>query len=107
MGEPRATSSGTDVAVECKNYGQELGNPEVDQLQGRFSPLRGRVGLLVHRGFGDKNSLIQRCRDTALDHRGFIIALDDEDLAQLVEDRKADPKSLEFPLLRLRFGQLV
>lgn len=96
-----------NLFVECKNYGQELANPEVDQLAGRFSPHRGRVGLLVHRGFGDKTLLIARCRDTALDNRGFIIALDDDDLTRLVEERKQDPQSVRFSLLRERFDELI
>jgi hypothetical protein len=95
------------VFVECKNYGSELGNPEIDQLAGRFSPLRGRVGLLCHRGFGDKARLIQRCRDTALDHRGFIIPLDDDDLAEMVDERQKGPTSVSFKLLKKRFDQLV
>jgi hypothetical protein len=95
------------VAVECKNYGTELANPEVDQLSGRFSPLRGRLGLLVHRGFGDKARLLTRCRDTALDDRGFIIPLDDDDLAILVEERERSPDSVTFDLLRTRFDGLV
>jgi hypothetical protein len=93
--------------VECKNYGGELANPEVDQLAGRFSPLRGRVGLLVHRGYGDKDLLIKRCRDTALDNRGFIIVLDDADLEELVDARRQNPYSVTFDLLRQRFDQLV
>lgn len=96
-----------NVYVECKNYGSELGNPEVDQLAGRFSPLRGRLGLLVHRGFGNKGRLIERCRDTALDHRGFIIALDDDDLRELVRERQENPRSVRFELLRNRFAELV
>lgn len=95
------------VFVECKNYGSDLGNPEIDQLSGRFSPLRGRVGLLCHRGFGDKPRLIQRCRDTALDHRGFIIVLDDDDLSELVEERKRDVDSVTFKLLQQRFNELT
>lgn len=95
------------VYVECKNYGRELKNPEIDQLAGRFSPLRGRLGLLVHRGFGDKELLVQRCRDTSLDGRGFMIVLDDEDLASLVEERKKDPYSVAFDTLRRRFEELV
>jgi hypothetical protein len=59
-----------NVFVECKNYGRELGNPEIDQLSGRFSPLRGRLGLLVHRGFGDKDLLNERCRDSDLGPQG-------------------------------------
>jgi hypothetical protein len=93
-----------NVFVECKNYGRDMGNPEVDQLAGRFSPLRGRTGLLVHRGFGDKTRLVARCRDTALDNRGFIIALDDADLGVLVQERKRDDYFRE---LRRRFDELV
>ncbi|TMC07898.1 MAG: hypothetical protein E6J41_15285 [Chloroflexi bacterium] len=96
-----------NVFVECKNYGRELSNPETDQLSGRFSPLRGRVGLLVYRGYGDKDLLISRCRDTALDNRGFIIVLDDADLEELVNARKQNPYSVAFDLLRQRFDQLV
>lgn len=96
-----------NVFVECKNYGSELGNPEIDQLSGRFSPLRGRVGMLLHRGFGDKARLVQRCRDTALDHRGFVIALDDSDLEALVNERKQNPLSVRFKLLRDRFDELT
>jgi hypothetical protein len=96
-----------NVFVECKNYGGELANPEIDQLAGRFSPLRGRLGLLVHRGYGDKQLLIQRCRDTALDNRGYVIVLDDDDLLQLVGERSAGPGSTAFNLLRSRFDELV
>lgn len=39
------------VPVECKNYGSELGNPEIDQIAMRFSPGRGQVGFLCHRGY--------------------------------------------------------
>jgi len=95
------------VLVECKNYGSELGNPEIDQLAGRFSPMRGRVGLLCHRGFGDKARLIQRCRDTALDHRGFIIPLDDDDLAEIVDERTKASTTVSFKLLKERFDELV
>ncbi len=95
------------VFVECKNYGAGLGNPEIDQLAGRFSPIRGRLGLLLYRGYGDKAQLIQRCRDTALDNRGYIIALDDIDLRLLVEARKVDSDSVTFDLLHQRFAELI
>ena len=78
------------IFVECKNYGKEVANPEIDQLAGRFSPSRGQVGLLICRRFENKEKFLKRCKDTAADHRGFIITLDDSDLAELVEERKND-----------------
>ena len=93
--------------VECKNYGREVGNPELDQLSGRFSPTRGQAGLLVCRHFADKELFLSCCRDTALDQRGFVIPIDDGDLAELVRARKSDPMFLSLPLLQRRFQGLI
>lgn len=97
------------IFVECKNYGNEVANPELDQLSGRFGRSRGNVGMLVCRRFKNKAKFEQRCRDTALDDRGYIIALDDEDLKTLVEARKADQEAAyrEYPLLRKRFDAMI
>jgi hypothetical protein len=51
------------VPLECKNYGREVGNPELDQLAGRFSVNRGKVGFLCCREFQDRDLFIRRCRD--------------------------------------------
>jgi len=96
------------VFVECKNYGAEIGNPELDQLSGRFSPSRGRFGLLICRQFKNKALFAKRCKDTAVDGRGFVVALDDKDLEALVKERKQTPDPfLEYSLLRERFEALV
>ncbi len=99
--------SAPHIFVECKNYEGDPGNPELDQLSGRFSPSRGRVGVLTCRRFRNKGLFLQRCRDTADDQRGFIIALDDSDLAALVEERKAGRADMQYELLRERFHGLV
>jgi hypothetical protein len=93
------------VFVECKNYTREIANPELDQMIGRFSDNRGRVGLIVCRRFENKALFLQRCRDTAADGNGFIIALDDTDLGHLIEGR--GQSGTLFPLLRDRFDGLV
>lgn len=71
--------SSAHIFVECKNYGKEIGNPEFDQLAGRFSPSRGQVGLLVCRSIENLAKLSATCKDTTSDGRGFIIILCDDD----------------------------
>ncbi len=95
------------VFVECKNFVGHIGNPELDQLAGRFSPTRGQFGLLICRSIQDKNLYVERCRDTANDHRGFIIPLDDADLSELVEFVRNNPGDLAFPMLRALFQRIV
>lgn len=95
------------VFIECKNYGKELGNPEVDQLAGRFGPTRGQVGLLVCRSVEDDHLLQNRCRDTARDQRGYIIHLTDADLVTLVREYVESNNGVEYPLLRRKFSALV
>lgn len=93
------------VFVECKNYTGDPANPELDQLSGRFSPQRGRVGLLVCRRFENKELFLERCCDTAKDDRGWILPIDDYDLINLVEERRYG--STAFPLLVDRFKRIV
>lgn len=95
------------VAVECKNYSSDPANPELDQLAGRFSPSRGRLGLLVCRSFADRRLFMERCRDTAKDDRGFIIPLDDTDLAYLVESRRNEDFDAISKFFRERYDFLV
>ena len=97
----------SNIFVECKNYSREIANPELDQLAGRFSPTRGRFGLIVCRRFDNKPLFLERCRDTARDERGFIICIDDDDLAVLVEERSLFNFRSEYHLLEDRFRYLI
>jgi hypothetical protein len=72
------------VVIECKNYTREIENPELDQLGGRFSPLRGKVGILCCRRFDDRARFVKRCKDTLADDRGLILPLDDERVLELL-----------------------
>jgi hypothetical protein len=101
--------SAAQVFIECKNYGREIENPELDQLAGRFSPSRGQFGLLVCRNFENKELFMQRCIDTAHDQRGFIVPVDDGDLHALVQAAKViDPaERARFQILHDRFVRLI
>jgi hypothetical protein len=72
------------VMVECKNYTKDVANPELDQIAGRFSVNRGRLGLLIGRSCEAKELFVQRCRDTAQDGRGFVIPLFDDDVYEML-----------------------
>lgn len=97
-----------NIFVECKNYSADPGNPELDQLSGRFSPSRGQVGILICRNIKDRDAFTARCRDTANDQRGFIIALDDRDLKTLVESALVgDSIRAQFEILKQKFNDLV
>ena len=50
---------------------------------------------------------MQRCKDTAADGRGFIIAIDDDDLRQLISDIRYAEDDQKLSLLRDRFQQLT
>lgn len=95
------------IFVECKNYSSDPANPELDQLAGRFSTNRGRFGFLVCRSFENKQLFVQRCKDTAQDGRGFIIALDDTDIKTLLNFRLTKDIQGLNNFLDSRFRELV
>ncbi len=95
------------IFAECKNYGREIGNPEIDQLAMRFSSRRGMFGILVCRSIKDRESLIKRCRDVLKDRDGFIIVLDDTDLGCLLQCRDNGDESGIDNFMRTRLDELI
>lgn len=96
-----------EIPVECKNYRQDIANPELDQLTGRFSHVRGFLGLLCCRAFDDKPRFIERCKDAA-SHRGqYIIVLDDGDLQTMLHNVSQGQRSENDRFLRRRHAEVI
>ncbi|MBF0216128.1 MAG: hypothetical protein HQL30_03925 [Candidatus Omnitrophica bacterium] len=95
------------IMIECKNYTNDLNNPELDQLSGRFGPNKGLFGFLVCRRFQDKKLFIQRCKDTAKDNRGFIVALDDDDIITILSYKAKKQEEEIDKLFNDRFREVM
>ena len=74
----------TMVVTECKNYSSDIGNPELDQLLGRFDVNRGKFGFLCCRNISKTDAALERCKDAASRQQGFIIILTDDDFKEML-----------------------
>ena len=79
-----------NIFVECKNYSRDIANPELDQMIGRFSINRGKVGIITCRDIDNMNLFLERCRDSYRDQQGIIIPLVDEDIKSMLNALKKD-----------------
>ncbi len=95
------------IFVECKNYGNEIGNPEIDQLQTRFNNQRGRFGILLCRSIQDKKKLIKRCRDVLHDNKSFVIVLDDNDISILLNFRELNDENNIDEFMAKKLDELI
>ncbi len=95
------------VYIECKNYGRDVANPELDQLSGRFSTYRGEFGILICRDVENIDLFLRRCQDTYKDGRGLIIFLTDSDIIQMLGAIKNDNESSIWDLLEKRKRDII
>ena len=73
------------VFIECKNYSKDIKNPELDQMIGRFSTRRGRLGIISCRKLDDEKLFLARCADTFKDDNGLIIPITDKDIQRCLK----------------------
>lgn len=95
------------VFVECKNYTGEVENPELDQLSGRFSNRRGKVGILSCRALDNEELFMKRCSDTFEDDRGLIIPITDDDLIRALRAFPERGTSVFEQVLQEKYEQIV
>jgi hypothetical protein len=81
------------IPVECKNYTDDIANPEFDQMLGRLNRRRGMFGIIVCRTVVDQQAVLKRCQDAVKnDPEKVIIVLDDADISKLIELQERDDK---------------
>lgn len=87
------------IFIECKNYTKDIHNPELDQMIGRFSPNRGRFGIIICRNIDNEKLFMQRCADSYKDQHGLIIPLIDKDVIEILTKRKVRVEHFEDEIL--------
>lgn len=95
------------IFVECKNYQDDVSNPECDQLATRFNGRRGRLGILVVRNVEDRVRLINRCRAICRDGHGYIIPLEDSDIIRLLNLKKKNDEIGIDEFLEERLAEII
>ena len=95
------------VPVECKNYKEDIANPEFDQLGQRFGHQRGFFGILMCRSLVDRATAIKRCRDSVNDGRGYIIILTDADVEEMLLLVSGNRRSDISEAMRRRFAEIT
>jgi hypothetical protein len=95
------------IFFECKNYQSDIKNPELDQLSGRFSDRRGRLGFIVCRSIDNRDELLKRQRDYMKDKGEFILVLDDSDITAMLEARENGDDQAVQDLLEAQLATLV
>jgi len=96
------------IFIECKNFGQEIGNPEIDQIAMRFSKERGQFGIVVCRNIDNLERLDERCKAAASDGHGYVVVLTDDDLRSLINEAQDHLlQRYEFPTLKTKFDKLI
>ncbi len=95
------------IPMECKNYSDDIHNPELDQMIGRFSPNRGKFGLIICREINNEALFMRRCTDTFKDQHGLIIPLTDEDVVTILNKKKEGVMHFEEDILTEKARRII
>lgn len=95
------------VIVECKNYSEDLKNPEIDQLIGRFDNNRGKFGIIACRSISDGDTLSKRLRDASSRSQAYIIILTDNDIIDMLVARSRLEDEQVEAILHRKYRELL
>jgi len=94
------------IIIECKNYKEDLKNPEIDQLSSRFAPNRGQFGIIACRQLDNEELFLKRCRDTYYDQRELVLFVTDVDITTSLEEYKKSNKTALHSILSNRMRKV-
>ena len=75
-------------------------------MAGRFGHQRGFFGIITCRRMDDRARIIERCRDTANDQRGYIVVLEDSDIVEMLQLVVSNRRGAIDGFLRSRFDEV-
>ena len=87
------------IPVECKNYSDDIENPELDQMVGRMSPNTGKFGIIVCREIENERHFLKRCSDSYKAQHGLIVPLTDVNIIEILLKRGEGVDHFEDDLL--------
>ena len=96
-----------ELPIECKNYSKDAANPELDQLCGRFSHVRGFLGILASRNATNRTRLVERCKDAAIHRNQFVLPILDDDIIAMLELVENGERSVIDRYLRELFAEIT
>lgn len=95
------------IHVECKNYTNDIENPEIDQLLARFDHTRGRFGMLFFRNSANLSKLKLRCKDAVRQHLGVVLPIDDSFIIQCLNCVEIHEREKIDGLLESLFQEII
>lgn len=79
--------NGSTIPIECKNYSNDIGNAEYNQLASRLGTKTSRIGFLVCRTIADEANMMKHLGDRWLRQDKVMLVFDDQLIIDLVNLR--------------------
>lgn len=80
--------------IECKNYTNDVENPELDQLSGRMTVNSRMFGILFCRNLKDVDLIKKRCIDYWKQKRELIFVVTDSEILKWLDDIAVNPNAI-------------